>query len=523
MIGNFDPNATLPIATGARAAYAANPLPELPASQFQVSGGNTYVGANGSSRRLYKNELMYLPRFGVAYQLNSKTVLRGGYGIFFDTINVLNFGPDQFGFSRSTSAIISNDFGQTWGPATAPYPANANPGNLRSILHDPFPVRADGSRFDVPTRDALGAMARVGRGFGFTAFDQPHARQQRWQAGLMRQFGSSMVLTAFYAGSYSDRISLGQNLSPLPAQHWVSGNVRDVSAQNNMNQNVPNPFFIGNFRQSDFSPLVWADMNANSFFTSRIVPKHRLLRPFPHMNGLTNNTEYSAYTRSDEFQLSFERRFAQGWNLNIAYTAMNLREADFFANEFDTKRTERPSNDGRPHRFTATGVYTLPVGKGRKFLASAHRLVDGLLGGWQFAATYEWQPGPLLDWGNIFYYGNDVNNVGNVNRTWDSWFNTADFERVAARGPAGFHTRVFPTRISGVRRDMTNQWNGNVAKNFRMTERANLQLRLDALNIQNRSQMNAPVTDPYSTNFGRITSQTSATNRWLQVQARIQF
>jgi hypothetical protein len=71
---------------------------------------------------------------------------------------------------------------------------------------------------------------------------------------------------------------------------------------------------------------------------------------------------------------------------------------------------------------------------------------------------------------------------------------------------------------------MTNQWNANIAKNFKLTERgANLQLRLDALNVQNRSQMNAPNTDPYSTLFGKITSQTSATNRWLQVQARIQF
>jgi hypothetical protein len=163
------------------------------------------------------------------------------------------------------------------------------------------------------------------------------------------------------------------------------------------------------------------------------------------------------------------------------------------------------------------------VGKGRKYLGSANRFVDAVLGGWQLAATYEWQPGPLLDFGNIFYYGNDVNDIKNVQRTWDRWFNTDNFERVAANGPAAYHVRVFPTRIPGLRADSTNQWNANIAKNFRLTEAATLQLRLDALNLQNRSQMAAPVTDPYNTNFGRITSQTSATNRWLQVQARIQF
>jgi hypothetical protein len=519
MIGNFDPNAALPIAAAAQAAYAKNPIPELPPSQFKVAGGNTYVGVNGAPRQLYKNEFMWLPRFGAAYQLNKNTVLRGGYGIFYDTINVLNFGPDQFGFSRTTSTVMTNDFGQTWN-----FPANANPNNFQSVLKDPFPVRADGTRFDVPTRDGLGSMARPGRGFSYTAWDQPHARQQRWQVGVQRSFASSIVVTVTYAGAYSDRISLGRNMSPLPGQYWATGLTRNDAVANNLNANVPNPFYIRNFNQADFSSLVWADMNTNGFYTSPTIRRSQLLRPFPHMNGLTNNTEYSAYTRSDEFQVSFEKRYSSGFNLNVAYTGMKLREADFFWNEFDEKRTERPSNDGRPHRFTGTGVYTVPVGKGRKFLSNANRFTDAVLGGWQLAATYEWQPGPLIDWGNPFYYGSDLNEINNVTRTWDSWFNTANFERTAAKGPNSFHTRVFPTRVPGLRRDMTNQWNANIAKNFKLTERgANLQLRLDALNVQNRSQMNAPNTDPYSTLFGKITSQTSATNRWLQVQARIQF
>ena len=70
---------------------------------------------------------------------------------------------------------------------------------------------------------------------------------------------------------------------------------------------------------------------------------------------------------------------------------------------------------------------------------------------------------------------------------------------------------------------MTNQWNANVSKNIPITERITMQLRLDALNAINRSQMANPNADPASTNFGRITSQTSATNRWLQVQARLTF
>ena len=290
-----------------------------------------------------------------------------------------------------------------------------------------------------------------------------------------------------------------------------------------MNANVTNPFFIGNFRAQDFPAEVWADMNANSFFTQRIIARHRLLRAFPNLNGLTDNSEATAYTKTHEFQISFEKRFSRGWNLNLAYTGMRLRDADVFLNEFDTFRTERESNDGRPHRFTGTGVFEFPFGKGKKFLSGSNRLVDALVGGWQMAATYEWQPGPLLNWGNIFYYGQDLNQIKNVDRTWDRWFNTDGFERTQARGPAGYHVRVFPTRIGGLRRDMTNQWNANLAKNFTLREGMTMQLRLDALNVQNRSQMNDPITDPYRADFGQIVSQTSATNRWIQVQARIQF
>ena len=79
--------------------------------------------------------------------------------------------------------------------------------------------------------------------------------------------------------------------------------------------------------------------------------------------------------------------------------------------------------------------------------------------------------------------------------------------------------------VPDLRRDMTNQWNANVSKNiFLDTEHhKNLQLRLDALNVTNHSQMDSPSTDPVSTNFGHITSQTAAGNRWIQVQMRITF
>ncbi len=528
MIAGFDPNATLPITEAVQAAYARNPIPELPASSFKVLGGSTYPGVGGNPRNAFKNELMWMPRIGVAYLLNDKTVIRGGYGIFFDTLNVMNFGPDQFGFSRGTSTIITNNFGQTWN-----FPGNANPANGNSPLRDPFPVREDGTRFDIPTRDALGVMARAGRNYDYTPFSIPHARQQRFSFGVQRQIGGTMQLNVMYQGSYSDRVSLsGDNVSRresfLPERYWADGLTRNDANANNLNANVPNPFFIGNLDRSRFDPLVWQDMSNNGFFTANIIRKHQLLRAFPQNsggNGLRNYGDAGSYTRAHELQISFDKRFSKGWNMNFGYTAMRLTEADFFFNEFESDRRERPSNDGRPHRIVASSIYELPFGKGRKFLSNINRPLNYVLGGWQTAVTWELQPGPLLDWGgNVFFRGNDTANIKDVNRTFDTWFNTANFERNSALGPNSFHRRQFPTRIPGLRGDHTNQWNANVSKNIPVTERVNMQLRFDALNVINRSQMANANTDPYSgTNFGRVLAQTSATNRWLQVQARLTF
>ncbi len=426
---------------------------------------------------------------------------------------MLNEEPDQTGFSRTTSSIMTTDFGVNW--------LLGDPRRGISPLTDPFPVRADGSRFDVPTGNRLGVMARTGRGYSFSDYNRPHARQQRWRFGIQRQLGSDMMIDVAYAGSYSDRVGLSRVLSALPEQFWASGMARNNDIANNLNANVTNPFRLTNFQSLASShPLIYQDMSTQSFYTSSTIRKNQLLRPFPHMNGLTDTTVPTGEVRTDALEVSFQRRFARGFNLNVSYTRLRDDEADTYLNEFDPLPTWRESNDGRPHRLAATGIYELPFGRGRAFARSG--IVSHIAGGFQAAATFEWQPGPLVNWGNVFYYG-DLKNINTGERSLDRWFNTSDFERVAARTPAAFHRRIFPTRIDGLRRDSTNQWNVNLQRDFRITERVVLQLRGDALNIQNRSQFSDPNTTPTSTDFGRITSQTNTRNRFIQVQARLRF
>ena len=98
----------------AQAAYAKSPVPELPASAFSAVGGSLYTGASTVGSHYPASQLMFLPRIGFAYALNAKTTLRGGYGVYYDTLNAQNQSPDQSGFSLTTTNSSSNDFGQTW-------------------------------------------------------------------------------------------------------------------------------------------------------------------------------------------------------------------------------------------------------------------------------------------------------------------------------------------------------------------------------------------------------------------------
>ncbi|MBI2690208.1 MAG: carboxypeptidase regulatory-like domain-containing protein [Acidobacteria bacterium] len=512
-IGDFNPAAKLQITDAAVAAYALNPLPELPASAFQVQGGTRYPGANGVSRRMLQSEVFWLPRIGVSWQVRPTTVLRGGYGVFYDTLNAFNKGFSQLGFNRTTSTNLTNDFGMNW--------LAGDPYNGVSPMSDPFPLRADGTRFDVPTRDGLGPMAVAGRGFTFDAFDTRRSRQQRWRIGVQQQLGTSTVLEIAYAGSYSDRVYLTRNLNGLPEQYWADGLVRNNAIASALNANVPNPFYIGNFSQlAASSPLVYKDMSTLGFFTSRTARKQQLLRPFPLQSALSQSNSPFGQVRTDALEISLQRRFSRGISFMLGYTRLNDREADFYFNEFDAAPTWRESNDGRPHRIAGTAIYELPFGKGRRFARQGP--LNMLFGGFQLAATYEYQPGPLLDWGNLFYYGN----IGDINsgpRSLANWFDTANFERNASRGPAAFHRRVFPTRVPGLRADRTDQWNLNAQRDFRWRERWVFSIRMDALNAMNRSQFAAPDVDPLSSTFGKITAQTPAINRVVQLTGRIRF
>ncbi|HEY3840394.1 MAG TPA: TonB-dependent receptor [Bryobacteraceae bacterium] len=509
-IGGFDPTASLPITALAEAAYAQHPIPQLSASAFSVVGGSVYT--TGGNPRFPAGQLMFLPRAAIAYQITPKTVLRVGYGIYYDTLNAQTLAPDQSGFSRTTSNPSSTNFGQTW--------LSGDPGNGISPMTNPFPVRSDGTRFDLPVGSALGLMAKDGSGWTFIDPNFKRTRVQRWRLELQRQFGTNMVISAAYTGMLADDLRITRTLSALPAQFWAMGTSRDNTVASNLNQNVTNPFYIGNFAPLQSSaPVIYQALASRAFFTSPTIRVSQLLQPFAQMNGLNESGPYGQ-SKAHSVELVFQRRLAEGFTVSANFTGLYERDRDYYYHQFDPTPSWELSNNGVPLRFAATGIYELPFGKGKPFARSG--VLAAVVGDWQIASAFEWQPGPLLQWGNIFYNGNP-NNICSGSRSLSQWFNTSGFVTAASQQPAAFQAQVFPERIGSCRADGLNRLDGNLQRTFRIKERLQFQMRMDALNVANHSQFNPPDLNPANSTFGKITNNTTSTMRFLEFQGRIKF
>jgi len=393
-------------------------------------------------------------------------------------------------------------------------------------MADPFPVRSDGTRFDAPLGSSLGAMYIAGQGFNYRNFSRKHPREQQWRVGLQRQLSPNMSVEVFYWGMWGNNLAVSQNQQALPAQYWNTTLVRNNTIASNMSQNVSNPFNINNFASLKTSnPALYQQMSTLGFFTGSTIQKNRLLRAFPQINGLSTN-QYYGEAKNNSLQVLFQRRLSKGLNLNAHYTYSSAGNWTTIINEYDPAPQQwTPTNSPLPHRFNATGIYELPLGNGRTYLKTG--LLSHVIGNWQVAMTYDFQQGPFLTWGNNFYYG-DMSTIGETltqgTKTLDRWFNTsAQFERNSANQPAAFQARVFPVDVTSVRADGLNQWSGNLRRDFRLREGTIFEVRVDALNLFNRSQFSAPDNNPNNTTFGKVTSATSTLNRFYQIQGRIRF
>lgn len=471
-IRNFDATAASPVEAQVRANYAQNPIPEVPLSQFHVLGGLTFAGVNGEPRTLWKNnQNLLMPRFGFAYSLTPKTVVRGGYGMFYDALGVTNVHVNQTGFSQSTDLITSVDNGLS-------YSAN---------LTNPFP-----GGFLLPAGASRGLSTSLGQSVSFFDPDTTSSYMQRWQFAVQRELMANSLIEVSYVGNRGTRIQVARDLNPIPNEYLSTSPVRDQAAIDFLGAQVPNPFY----------PLL-----PKTNLASTTIPRSQLLRPYPQFTGVSANQNVG-YSWYHSMQARVERRFSSGLSAALSYTWSKLMEATSYLNGADLALEEVISGQDRTHRTTVTWLYELPFGRGKTWGGSANRVIGTLIGGWQLQGIFSAQSGAPLGFGNSIFVG-DLKNIPlpKNQRTADRWFNIdAGFERNNQKVLAG-NLRTFPSRFSGIRSDGPNNWDMSVIKNTRLTERTQLQFRAEAINALNHPQFTAPNTTPTSTAFGTVTGE----------------
>lgn len=467
-----------PVEAQAKANYARNPIPELPASQFQVRGGLTYVNVGGNPRTFWKGEKNnFMPRLGFAYQLRPKTVLRGGYAIFCDTLGTNTTDPIQTGFSMVTPIQASLDNGLTFRATTA------DP--LPNGLLDP--VGAGG-----------GLATNLGQSVNFFPPQRKHPYAQRWSFGLQRALPGQFLAEASYVGNRGTRLQMSRNLNFTPGQYLSRSPVRDQKTIDFLSQQFPNPLY-----------------GTNSIYGTN-TSRSGLLVPYPQFSGV-NVTEPVGYSWYHSLQVRGEKRFSHGYTFQLSYTWSKMMEATRFLNASDPLPYESLSTSDRTHRLVMSGIWELPFGRGRRFGGSIPKALDALAGGWQLNMVVQRQSGPPMDWADVWtlFTGNpDSVKLPKDKRNVDRWFNIdAGFNRNSAQQLSS-NIRVSPLYFSGLRADGQARWDLSAIKNFRIVEQVKMQLRAEAINAWNHPNLFLPQTSPTSSAFGTISNQDYPRN-WI--------
>jgi len=481
-VKGFDFTTPSSISAAAAAAYARNPIPEVPASQFRTVGGLLFAGPD--NRDLFETNAHYFsPRFGFSWKpnlLGGKSVVRGGVGVFFFPFGTT--GVIQTGFSQSTPVVASlNSF----------LTPNAT-------LSNPFPLG-----IQQPTGSSLGLATFLGRGVSFVIPNPSNAYSFRWNLDIQRELPAHMVLEVGYMGNHAVHMRLDRALDFVPRQFLSTSPVRDQATIDRLTANVPNPF---------------AGLIPGTGLDGTTVQRQQLLRPYPHFTGISalGGNQGSSYFHM--LQVRVEKRLSHGVQFLGNYQYSKLIEQRRLLNETDPLPEKRIAVEDRPQRFVFSANWDLPFGRGKRFGPNAGPVLGRIIGGWTVSGIYTVQPGPPLDWEdqNAIYLGGDLNLDP---KRIDGAFDATRFERSSQRQLAS-NIRTFPSRFANLRQDGANNVDFSVIKDFQIRESIKLQYRAEFFNFFNHPSFNQPNRTPTSASFGLITS-TANLPRSIQMALRL--
>jgi hypothetical protein len=467
MTVGFDPNALNSATAAAKAAYAKNPDAALPVSAFNAVGGLLF--ASPQNRNAFNTSSHdFSPRFGFAWKpsmLGSKTVIRGGTGVFF--FNLKLAGLNQTGFSQSTSYVTTNDGYLT------PY----------ASLSNPFP---DG--IQQPQGSSQGASTYLGKSFTFYNPNPSTPYTVRWNLNIQHQFAQNVMAEIGYMGTHGVHLGESQQLDFVPAQYLSTAPTRDSATINFLSAQLPNPF---------------ANLVPGTNLNGTTVSRQTLLQPYPQFTGVTAQSVTDGSSYGHFLMAKLSKRFSTGLQVqaNMQYSRV-MQRLDRL-NDSDPSPVRRVADIDRPFRAVVSGVYQLPIGRGKRLAGSARGFVNQIIGGWSMSGVFTRQSGDVLQWDNDIYLGGDLRwNPGNVNRAFDTTrFNTVSGQQLSD------NLRTFPIAFSNLRGDSITNFDMALIKSFPIRERLRLQYHCEFFNAFNHPVFQDADNSPTSTTFGQITNQ----------------
>ena len=518
ILRGFDFSTPAPVNDAVRAAYTATYNAQSAAARqfladpasFRVAGGYTFADQN--NRAVWDADKTNLqPRVGAAYQLNDKTVLRGGFGIFMAPFLIET--PQQVGFSNSTAFIPTNNNGQTFiANLTNPFP-----GGAASIIP--------------PVGSSLGLLTNLGADVGsddvpILPVERRNPKFARLIIGFQRELPGQFVVEANYVTSWGYDQIVNRNINFVPRQFLGTDEASALAANTNLTATIANPF-LGRL------PGTGSPLNA-----ATTIQRSQTLLPFPQFGNVWVQ-EYNGSNRYNALQTQVNKRFSQDFTLTMTYTLSRLRERINYLNPSDAELEDRISIADRPHRFTFASTWVLPVGRGRLLGKEMNKVIDAFIGGWQLNGTYEWQSGePFQLTSAPLFFAGDLNTltarVGQSDGRGGKYgIDTPAIFNTDPNGPRlislnAFGIRNVPTTLDNLRNQPYSIANLSLTKNFRMGEGKRLQVRAEAINAFNHPYfgsgigLNPGASASPNAAFGFVTSQRN-NPRDIQLGARFTF
>jgi hypothetical protein len=447
------------------------------------------------------------PRIGFAYSMGAKTVIRAAYGITYSPSALQAAGhtgtAGMIGYRTASSMVVSLD-GRT--PI--------------AFLDNPFP-----NGFNLPPGTSLGPATNIGLGIGEGVIPDWHSPYiQQWNLNIQRELPGHIVFEAAYIGSKGTRLLAGESgitQSQLPASFLSQG----TTLQNQ----VPNPFF-------------GIITNPSSGLRFETVSRAQLLRPYPQYTGINAFRVPYGFSIYHGGTLKADKRFSSGLSFLAAYTWSKLiddvsttvgflGQASTRQDAYNRAAERAIGSQDIAHRFVASFVYDLPIGRGKSLGRDWSGPLNWVLGGWQFNGIVQFQSGvPMLitqGANNVGLFnpsqrptwnGKDPNLEGSKAEKLARWFDTSAFS-ITPAFTFGNTPRVMPN----LRMDGEKNFDLSLFKNNYFNEgKWNVQFRAEFFNAFNRVRFAGPGGAYDSGNFGVVGGQGNGP-RQIQLALKLIF